>query len=179
MTRLSRFIPLLIAAWICIPVVGDLVAAQGLPGPGGAISQGDKPLIDFNTPQLSNMGLGMIIFIIWLYDNRRQTPLEELVKQYKQALEELTKKYDKAYADAMDVFRQMSNSRTEAFKEMNGANFAAFKQMNDANTATIKEVMTSLRESNQAMITAMMASAQVQQDLSSKVGQLLPSPVRS
>ena len=172
---MTRLMPLLLAVWICGSAIGDLVRAQGLPGPGGAISQEDKPLVDFNTRELSNIGLGMIIFIIWLYDNRRQTPLEEIIKR----LEELIKKYDKAYTDGMETFRQMSASRTETFKQMNDTNLAAFKEINTNNTNTIKEVMTSLRETNESVIKAMMANAQIQQELSSKVGQLLPSPVRS
>lgn len=91
---LFRHVPLLIAVWMWTLWLNFPVVAQDMtPMPALA----DQPLTNITFGQLAslalNLGLGVIVFIVWLFDARRMTKLEELIRKYEAALETMQKAF--------------------------------------------------------------------------------------
>ncbi len=91
-----------IAFWHALPVLAQdpSASANGLP----ALSFGQWMVV------LSNFGIGGIVFIVWFFDMKRQTALEQLIERY-----------DQAQAGHLQAFRDISAAYRELAAETNKA----------------------------------------------------------
>ncbi len=104
MRTLYRLMPVLILSWLVVGWLTPIAAQEVIPAPV-PMPISERPLIDINPKDLRDLGLGVLIFIVWYFDQRRQRSLEEIIKTY-------------------DGTQQ---AHLSAFKDINERNMGAFK----------------------------------------------------
>jgi len=78
------------------------VVVQQQPSPAQPVPLFDPGVLDF----VKVFGLGGMVFIIWLFDYRRQTSMEEIIK-----------KYDEAQKDHLAAFKDINERNITVFRE--------------------------------------------------------------
>lgn len=108
MTSLYRLLPIFILLWIVWAWPTPTPAQTPAPEPIVVHAQPmfDPGLMDF----AKVFGLGGMIFIIWLFDYRRQRSLESIIKQY-----------DDTQQAHLAAFKDINDRNIATFKEAMGA----------------------------------------------------------
>lgn len=146
MRTLYRLLPAFLLLWGVTLWFGFPAMAYVSP-PSGLPSLLDKKLEELTAGQLmllfANMGLGVMVFIVWYFDSKRQTSLEALIGQYSKS------------ADAhLAAFKDINERNTSAFQEV----MAAFRdQARDSRDViltcvrSMSEVMEQIKEVRRQM----------------------------
>lgn len=82
MTSLYRCIPVLLLVWLISAGLTPIQAQEATPSMPAPVQVSERPLIDVNAKDLKDLGLGIMIFVIWLFDYRRQRSLESIIEKY-------------------------------------------------------------------------------------------------
>ncbi len=103
MNLLYRMLPLVIAAWTLFAAFTPSGAQES--SPITIVKESpmfDSGLLDF----IKVFGLGGMVFVIWLFDYRRQRGLEEIIKQY-----------DATQQAHLAAFQDINNRNIGTFRE--------------------------------------------------------------
>lgn len=112
MRSLYRTLPAFILLWVVL--AAQVAGTQGPAGsPAGGPPRGpetiihEHPLVDPGLMEFIKVfGLGGMIFVIWLFDYKRQRGLESIIEQY-----------DKTQQAHLEAFREINDRNMTAFKE--------------------------------------------------------------
>ena len=106
MKTLYRTRPAFILLWVALVAQAPSAAQEAAP-PAAPTIVHERPLIDPGMLDFIKVfGLGGMVFVIWLFDYRRQRGLEDIIKQYDQT----------------------QQAHLAAFKDINERNMGAFKE---------------------------------------------------
>lgn len=110
MRRILSLMAVGLALWGMAFAYGAMALAQSVPPVPHDVPSG---LGDLTFGQvmvlISNFGIGGLVFLVWWYDQRRQTGLEQLNQRY----DESSEQHLIAFRDINAAYRELANKTTE------------------------------------------------------------------
>jgi len=114
-----RRLPLWIAVWVVIAIHAAAPRAEEpapSPTPASPVIVREQPMFDSSLLDFAKVfGLGGMIFVIWLFDYRRQRGLESIIEKYDEtqqshlaAFKDINDRHVATFAEAMKAMQKVS-----------------------------------------------------------------------
>ncbi len=116
MTTIYRALPLFIVLWMALAAPSP--RAQEPPAAAAPVVVREQPMFDGGVLDFVKVfGLGGMIFVIWLFDYRRQRSLESIIEEYKKIVQDNAKLFDATQQAHLAAFRDINERNLSTFKE--------------------------------------------------------------